>query len=175
MNFQDMWMITGSIKVITFEPKRFKDIYEGSVIKIIDGYVRESEYGNEIVVGKRTKIEVIEKADFKKKKLNEVEENDYFEDIVLILNVYEPKIVERQVEKNGETITIEKPITTLLISDETGRKLAYFEGRLKEDLEGKTVLIRGRAFKSKQEDIRVNLRTLIELDTEEELKEELRE
>ncbi len=164
---------TGSIKVITFEPSRFRDIYEGSTIKIIDGFVRETDYGKEIVVGKRSKIEIIEKAEFKKAKLSEINENDYFESIVFIAKVYEPKVIEKEIEKEGEKITIERPITTLLVTDETKRILAYFEGRLREDLEGKTVLIRGRAFTSKSGDLRINLRTLIEVDSEEELLKEI--
>jgi hypothetical protein len=160
---------TGSIRVVTFEPDRFKEITEGSIIKITDAFVRETDYGKELVVGKRTKIEIIEKREFPRKKLKDIKENEFIESVVFLAKVYEPKIVERKIEKDNEEITIERTITPLLLMDETSNIMAYFEGKVSNNLEGKTLLIRGRSFKSQKEDIRLNLRTLIEIDTEDEL------
>jgi hypothetical protein len=160
---------TGSVRVVTFDPKRFINIYEGSTIKIIDGFVRETNYGKEILVSNKSKIEVLEEVKFERKKLNELTENEKFESIVLISNVYEPKTVKRLVEKEEKVLEIEKTITPLKVIDETDEKMAYFDGNLKSDLEGKTVIIRGKAFLSQKGDLRLSLSSIILFDLEEEL------
>jgi len=160
---------TGSIRVVTFDPKKFIDIYEGSVIKIIDGFVRESTYGKEVLLSNKSKIEVLEEVKFERKKLRELKEEENFESIVLVSKIYEPKVVKKLIEKDNEIIEIERTITPIKVVDETDEKMAYFDGNIKEDLVGRTIIIRGRTFLSQKGDLRLSIKSVILIDVEEEL------
>jgi len=160
---------TASIKVITFDPSRFIDIYEGSTIKIIDGFVREGNYGKEVLVSNKSNIEIIEKVKFERKKLRELKEDENFESIVIVSNIYDPKNIKRLIEKDGEQIEIERTITPMKVLDETEEKIAYFDGTIKENLEGRTIIIRGKTFLSQKGDLRLSIKSIISINVEEEL------
>jgi hypothetical protein len=157
---------TGVIRAIAFDTSLIKGLNEGEEIEITDAFVRDGKFGLELVIGKRTKIKKLKEVKIGRKNLSDLKDNELFEGLVLITRVYEPKEVEREFEGK----LVKKIITPVQISDGLEYKTAYLNYKFEKENEGKCFLIRGKAFKGKDEKIRINIISLIEPDFEEELK-----
>ena len=157
---------TGVIRAVAFDISLIKGLNEGEEIEIIDAFVREGKFGLELVIGKRTKIKKLKEVKIERKSLNNLKDGELFESLVIITRVYEVKEIEREFERK----LIKKTITPIQISDGESYKTAYLNYKFEKENEGKSFLIRGKAFEGKDNVIRVNILSLIEPDFEEEIK-----
>lgn len=144
-----------------------KKLKEGDIIRIKDGYSRESMHGEpEIHVGSRTKIFInppeAEKEKFKtvfekKKKISELKEGDNNVDVLCkIIRVYSIREFMREDKTKGK-------VANLLVGDDTGfsRAVLWNEDagiiEKREVKEGDVVMIKSAYVKKRDDSLEINV------------------